>query len=221
MRLPPGKLRCDYLAWVAGRGSHGETEPAPGPSLAVIEGLAQAALELAASHHTVRVAFGPLGAGPDAPPTAERMAAIVRGADAFRKSRLAAGAANSIEEVLVCAPSAVDVAKAKRLVARMAKEAEPVASRTTTSSGTRAPRKTTAKRAPRASKAKAPALDPAEVSAARARADAYSPKHAYIPGEWMMHPKFGVGQVQRVLEVERMIFVLFEDGPERRLVHAR
>jgi O-acetyl-ADP-ribose deacetylase (regulator of RNase III) len=97
IRLHPGKLRCDYLIWVASRNAHGKTEPARAPALSEIEALAQAALELACKHGTLRVAFGPLGAGPDAADPAERLAAVVRGADAFRALRLKQGKAMPID----------------------------------------------------------------------------------------------------------------------------
>src|SRR5262249_46516338 len=121
LRVHPGKLRCDYLIWVASRGPHGETEPARAPALSEIEVLTRAALELACKHGTLRVAFGPLGAGRDAADAAERLAAVVRGADAFRAQRMQEGKSVPVEEVLVCAASAADVAKARRLTARLAK----------------------------------------------------------------------------------------------------
>jgi hypothetical protein len=43
----------------------------------------------------------------------------------------------------------------------------------------------------------------------------------YLTGEWFTHPSFGTGQVQTVLGPERMVTALFEDGEERRLIHAR
>lgn len=221
LRLHPGKLRCDYLIWVGSRGSHGETAPAAAPSLATIEDSARAALELASKHDTVRVAFGALGDGPGAESVGERLAAVVRGADAFRRARLEAGRASSVEEVLVCARSATEVAKAKRLVARMAKQVVPAADRTVATAPRRT-RRTVAGGGGSRSRAKAPTtLDPAEVSAARARADAYSISASYMEGQWLIHPKFGVGKVTEVLLAERMIYVLFEDGEKRRLVHAR
>ncbi|MGD8863771.1 MAG: hypothetical protein PVI30_27405 [Myxococcales bacterium] len=221
-RLHPGKLRCDYLIWVGGREPHGETESSPAPPLDEIERMATSALELAARHDTVRVAFGPLGDGQGAAPTADRLAAVVRGADAFRKARRSAGRASSVEEVLVCARSATEVAKAKRLVARVARQVAapnpeparaPTRTRRSASGGSGKSRAS--------SKSRTPQLDPAELTAARARADAYSPQAVYSEGDWFVHPKFGVGQVRRVLGPERMIYVLFEDGQERRLVHAR
>jgi hypothetical protein len=49
----------------------------------------------------------------------------------------------------------------------------------------------------------------------------YDRTHAYYSGEWFIHPSFGAGQVQAVFGPERMFTALFEDGEERRLIHAR
>jgi O-acetyl-ADP-ribose deacetylase (regulator of RNase III) len=222
LRLHPGKLRCDYLIWLAGRPPHGKTEPAPAPDLDAVERLAQAALMLASKHGTLRVAFGALGAGANAADVASRMAAVVRGADAFRAARLQQGAALPIEEVLVCASSAAEVAKARRLTAKLSRQAPlpppPAAPRETK----RAARSTS----PRASGAPKRARgrnrpDPSELAAARVRAAPYDRGRMYLTGEWFIHPSFGAGQVLTVLGPERMLTALFEDGEERRLIHAR
>jgi O-acetyl-ADP-ribose deacetylase (regulator of RNase III) len=226
IRLHPGKLRCDYLIWVASRAAHGDTEPAPAPALSEIEALTQAALELACKHGTLRVAFGPLGAGRDAADAAERLAAIVRGADAFRAQRMQQGKSVPVEEVLVCAASAADVAKARRLTARLAKapSAAPVVSASLNArSETHTPRTPNAVQSPSAPRrsSKARKLDPAEIATARVRAAPYDRGRAYFEGEWFIHPTFGAGQVQSVLGPERMVLALFEDGEERRLIHDR
>jgi O-acetyl-ADP-ribose deacetylase (regulator of RNase III) len=223
LRLHPGKLRCDYLIWVGSRPPHSETETAAAPSLESIEGLVRSALVLAAKHGTLRVAFGALGAGPGAADAAERMAAVVRGADAFRASCLQQGSALPIEEVLVCSTHVADVAKARRATARMAKEPAPSrplpsATRSDRPSAPRAPRGPT----PSASRrGRARRLDPAEVASARVRAAPYDRGRAYATGDWFIHPAFGAGQVQAVFGPERMISALFEDGEERRMIHAR
>ena len=129
VRLHPGKLRCDYVIWVAGRPPHGDHEPAPAPAATALPALVRGALELAAKHDTARVAFGPLGGGGGAGDASERMAAVVRAAQRYAEDCLARGAATPIEEVLVCAPSAADVAKAKRLTAQLARHAAPEALR--------------------------------------------------------------------------------------------
>jgi O-acetyl-ADP-ribose deacetylase (regulator of RNase III) len=222
LRIHPGKLRCDYLIWVASRPEHGETDASAAPAAEAIERLVQGALELASKHNTSRVAFGALGAGPSAGDIAERMASVVRGADAFRAARLQRGAALAIEEVLVCAKSAADVAKARRLTARLARQTMapvPVAPgqrETTRAPAARKPAGTGAAKKPRGRK-----LDPNELAAARVRAAPYDRSRLYMTGEWFSHPAFGMGQVQLVLGPERMVTALFEDGQERRFIHGR
>lgn len=255
LRLHPGKLRCDYLIWVASRPAHGKTEPAAAPDLAAIEQLAHAALALACKHGTLRVAFGSAGAGNKAVDGGERLAALVRGADAFRAQRLKQSKAVPVEETLVCAASAAEVAKARRLTARLAKHAStapvlgaaarspagsarspagsarsPAGSKRSPAGAVRSPSgsarsfagfgtmraHTTARRSSRSRK-----LDPAEIANAHVRAATYDRGRSYIEGEWFIHPSFGAGQVQAVQGPERMVMALFEDGEERRLIHAR
>jgi O-acetyl-ADP-ribose deacetylase (regulator of RNase III) len=229
IRLHPGKLRCDYLIWVASRPPHGHTEASDAPDLEAIERMAHAALALACKHGTLRVAFGAAGAGPKAADTAERLAALVRGADAFRAQRLQQGIAVPVEETLVCAPSPAEVAKARRLTARLAKQptAAPVmnsAARTASASSARAGA-SSARSSGGASSARRGTrvrrLDPSLLEIARVRAEPYDRARSYMEGDWFVHPSFGTGQVQQVLGPERMVTALFEDGEERRLIHAR
>jgi O-acetyl-ADP-ribose deacetylase (regulator of RNase III) len=228
LRVHAGKLHCDYMIWVASRPPHGDEEPAPAPSVSSLEVVAQNALELANKHHTTRVAFGVLGAGPGAGEPGDRLAALVRGAHAFRASLQASGRASSIEEVLVCSASAADIARAKRGTERMAKQdVAPVAvSRTETPARTRSASGSGSRAASGVgSGARAGAgsrgrkrLDPARIEQARASAAPYNRTHGYVAGEMFIHPKFGVGEVQTVLRAENMVMVLFEDGEERRLL---
>jgi hypothetical protein len=136
----------------------------------------------------------------------------------------------------VCSINAADVAKARRLTARLAREQaaaqspsaeEPKAakkaratgggSRTASGVGKRSASASSA--AGRRTRAKR--LDPAEVSSARVRATPYDRGHIYGVGAWFLHPTLGMAQVQDVLPAERMVMALFEDGQERRLIHAR
>ena len=64
-------------------------------------------------------------------------------------------------------------------------------------------------------------LDPAAVAGARVRAVPYDRGRTYAPGDWFIHPKLGAAQVKHVLGPERMVSALFEDGEERKLIHAR
>jgi O-acetyl-ADP-ribose deacetylase (regulator of RNase III) len=218
IRVHAGKLRCDFLIWVASRAPHEDTEAAPAPELDDIEGMTQSALKLAAKHGAVRVAFGALGAGPGEAAPAERLAAIVRGADAYRKACLAQGETPSVEEVDICSAKQAELATARRLTAKLAKQAalvpDPVPVRT-------APPAKAARTSTTPRKTKARKLDANEVASARVAAAPYDRTHAYYTGEWFVHPSFGTGQVQAVFGPERMVTALFEDGEERRLIHAR
>jgi hypothetical protein len=221
VRLQPGKLRCDYLIWVASRPPHGEAEPAPAPPAAALEQVALAALLLANNHDTSRVAFGVLGAGREQADPADRMAAAVRGAHAFRAKCLREGLSTPIEEILICSPSAADVAKARRLTARLAKTASAPPQRVFAE-----PLRRAQSSAPRSvssanRRSRGRRLDPAEVARARTRAEPYDRSRSYREGDWFVHPTFGAGQVQLVLGPERMVTALFEDGEERRLIHDR
>jgi hypothetical protein len=227
LRVHAGKLHCDYMIWVASRPPHGDEEPAPAPAASLLEGVAQNALEIAHKHHTTRVAFGVLGAGPGAAEAGDRLAALVRGAHAFRAGLQASGRASSIEEVLVCSPNAADIARARRSTERLAKqEAMPVAARPQTptrvrsaaGSGSRAAAGTGSSRASGGGSRGKKRLDPMRIEQARASAAPYNRQHGYVVGEMLIHPKFGVGEITSVLRAEHMVMVLFEDGEERRLL---
>jgi O-acetyl-ADP-ribose deacetylase (regulator of RNase III) len=224
LRLHPGKLRCDYLIWVGSRPPHGDAEPSPAPPLEALEQVARSALLLASKHDTSRVAFGVIGAGREQVDAGDRMAAAVRGAHAFREQVLQEALSTPIEEILVCSPSAAEVAKARRLTSRLTRTAavepprgaaEPARRAASSQSG---PGRsvTGAGRRSRGRK-----LDPAEVARARTRAEPYDRSRTYHEGDWFLHPTFGVGQVQLVLGPERMVTTLYEDGEERRLIHDR
>jgi hypothetical protein len=221
IRLHPGKLRCDYVIWVGARPPHGDAEPAAAPPPANLEQLAVAALSLASKHDTSRVAFGVLGAGREQGEPADRMAALVRGAHAFRARCLQECISTPIEEVVICSPSAADLAKARRLTARLTKTA-PVEPLRTASAPARRAESSAARSVSSANRrGRSRKLDPDEVARARARAEPYDRSRSYHEGDWFVHPTFGAGQVQLVLGPERMVTALFEDGEERRLIHAR
>lgn len=231
LRLHPGKLKADYLIWVGGRPAHGKTEPAPAPTLEVIEALVQSALTLAGKHDGARVGFGGFGSGAGGADAAERMAAVVRGASAFRDACLHEGRSVPIEEVVVCSINAADVAKARRLTARLAREQPiapiPSAAKETRASGAKATRaagsgkRAAAGAAAAGSRGRRKRLDPGDIANARVRAAPYDRGHVYGVGAWFLHPTLGMAQVQDVLPAERMVMALFEDGQERRLIHAR
>lgn len=215
VRLHPGKLHCNFLIWVAGRPAHGDERPSAAPDIAAIEGLAKAALEFASERGVVRVAFPGLGAGRGEAENHERVAAVVRAANRFKEACFNAGRPAGIEEVLVCEASGASIAKAKRLVARLARSAavEPTASKP------RERRTTTSMRKPRVPKAPpGPSAD--EIERARGFAEAYDRTHEYVPGEWLIHPNFGIGRVESA-DPERRIRIVFEGGAEKTLIHAR
>jgi O-acetyl-ADP-ribose deacetylase (regulator of RNase III) len=223
LRLHPGKLHCDFLIWVASRPPHGETEAAPAPSVETVQDIARRVVEFVAQQDVVRVAFPALGAGRGEAPVAERMAAIVRAVAAYKDACFAAERPMHIEEVIVCDASSANVAKAKRLVEKLARTgfaepppvpAAPRASERTASSGKRIAKPGDG------SRRKAARLRPEDVALARARSAPYDRSRNYIEGEFFIHPVFGVGQVQ-VVKPERMVVVLFENGEERTMIHAR
>jgi hypothetical protein len=229
MRVHAGKLHCDYMIWVASRPPHGDEEQAPAPPTQLLETVAQNALELANKHHTTRVAFGVLGAGPGAADGGDRLAALVRGANAFRASLKASGRASSIEEVLVCSTSAADIAKARRSTEKLAKQdvmpvakhqpETPTRTRSASGSGSRAASGVGSSRAGSGGGSRGKKkLDPVSIEQARASAAPYNRTHGYVVGEMLIHPKFGVGEIQTVMRAENMVMVLFEDGEERRLL---
>jgi hypothetical protein len=223
LRLHPGKLHCDFLIWAASRPEHGDTESAAAPSVEAVGEVARRVIEFVAQHDVVRVAFPALGKGRGEAPVADRMAAIVRAVAAYKEACFVAERPTHIEEVIVCDPSSANVAKAKRMVEKLARagyaEAPPPAAAAPAARKERAP---SAAR-PAASgtrKRGAPRLRPDDIAAARARSSMYDRSKVYMEGEFFIHPTFGVGQVQ-VVKPERMVVVLFENGEERTMIHSR
>ncbi len=223
LRLHPGKVHCDFLIWVASRPAHGETEAAPAPSLEVIQDIARRAIEFVAEHDVVRVAFGALGRGKNEAPAADRMAAIVRAVAAYKEACFAAERPTHIEEVIVCDPSSANVAKAKRMVERLARtgyvEPAPVAQKSSAAPKARSV-KSSSGTASGARKRGPARLSADDIASARVRSKAYDRARSYREGEWLIHPSFGVGQVQLV-KPDRMIAVLFETGEEKTMIHER
>lgn len=228
LRLHPGKLHCDFLIWVGGRPAHGETEAAAAPNPEQIAEMTRKVIEFVAQHDVVRVAFPALGKGRGEAPVSDRMVAIVKTVAAYKEACFQAGRPTHIEEVIVCDPSSANVAKAKRSVEKLAKAgyAEPAPAPAAATS-TRAPRSSSSGRSSSGRtgsegtrKRGAPRLNPDDVVRARTRAPAYDRSHHYGEGDFFVHPTFGVGQV-KIVKPERMVVVLFEDGQERTMIHAR
>jgi O-acetyl-ADP-ribose deacetylase (regulator of RNase III) len=229
LRLHPGKLHCDFMVWVGGRPSHGDTEASPAPSIEAIGEMTRKVMEFVAQHDVVRVAFPALGKGRGEAPVADRLAAIVKAVAAYKEACLQAGRPAHIEEVVVCDPSSANVAKAKRSVEKLARAgyaepppAPPSASSSSSASSQRArSSSSTASRTTTGRTRGAPKLNPELVAQARTRAPTYDRSHVYIEGNFFIHPTFGVGQVKMVKVPERMVVVLFEDGHERTMIHSR
>jgi O-acetyl-ADP-ribose deacetylase (regulator of RNase III) len=223
LRLHPGKLHCDFLIWVASRPPHGQTSAAAAPTIDVVEDVTRRVIEFVAQQDVVRVAFPALGAGRGEAPAADRMAAIVRAVAAYKEACFAAERPTHIEEVIVCDASSANVAKAKRMVERLARtgyvEAAPVATPTRSTSASSGSKRSPAKSG-EGTRRKGSKLRPEDIASARARSAPYDRSRNYIEGEFFIHPVFGVGQVQ-VVKPERMVVVLFENGEERTMIHSR
>jgi len=228
VRMHPGKLRCNYLLWIGTRGVEREGRQSAAPSLDVVEQAVVSALEFARERESGTVAFGPLGAGPDASPDAERLAAVVKAAHRFQDRCFEQHEGTGVETVLVCHPSSAVTAVARQMVGRLARSApvrspqivDPVEKKVTRrrSTGTRSssgPRSATSGRR-RASES----LDPIEVAKHRNTAPSYDRTQTYVAGDWFSHPHFGIGQVSRVTP-EGAIQVLFESGANKKMLHAR
>lgn len=226
LRLHPGKLHCDFLIWAASRAPHGDTEASAAPSAEEVGQVARRVIEFVAQHDVVRVAFPALGKGRGEAPIADRMAAIVKAVAAYKEACFVAERPTHIEEVIVCDPSSANVAKAKRMVEKLARagyaEAAPApAAPTRTRSERSSSAPSGAKRTTDTAKKRGgPRLRPDDIANARARSAMYDRSQVYGEGDFFIHPTFGVGKVM-VVKPERMIVVLFENGDERTMIHAR
>jgi hypothetical protein len=119
----------------------------------------------------------------------------------------------------VCDSSSANVAKAKRMVEKLARAgyAEPAPAPAAPAA---AKRSSSSRASGEGRKRATQRLPPDDVAAARARSPAYDRSRTYVEGDYFIHPTFGVGRVQ-IVKPERMVVVLFEDGGERTMIHAR
>lgn len=215
LRVHPGRLHCDMLAWVATRPSEPGSQRQPAPDAALLERAVLSVLEFVATRSVERIAFPALGQGPGELPAAERLAIVVRAAHAYQERCFASGKAPVVEEVLVCEPSPAAVSQARRLVRDLAGAAAPEPARPAE------PKREGRRRVAGASKPRLKkGLDPDEVSRRRITAEPYDRSRDYTIGDWFTHPKFGAGRVEQVTQ-EGHIEVLFEDGEKRKMVHRR
>lgn len=223
IRLHPGRLHCDFLLWFASRGPETKGFQAPAPKREAIEKMVWDALTYAGERHAIQIAFGNLGAGPEQIEDGERLAIVARAATTFHEDRVQRGLPSRIEEVLVCDARLSVVAAARKRLGALVKPPAPekpppgapapkAAPRAASSTGG----KSTAKSSPRGK----PRLEDGEVSRARATARPWDRTVKYGVGDWFIHAKFGVGRVDEVT-VDGFIVCLFEDGEQRKLIHAR
>ena len=223
LRLHRGKLHCDFLLWVATRPPEQKGVAAKAPSAEVIERAVIDALAFASSRHVARMAFGALGAGPDALDDVERIVVIGRAANAYHETAFSTGRAAGIEEVLICHPHSSKISAARRELGHAvklveeAKRAPEPPSRTTHRRSASA-RKPSTRRS--SAKAAVPVLSTAEVANARATAGPYDRAKTYEQGQYMVHSRFGVGRIESITR-EGFIIVLFGNGETRCLLHNR
>lgn len=224
VRVARGRLHCDFLAWVATRPPQTGTRAEPAPDAKGITKAVKAALQFASSRHVKRIGFGALGAGPGELPTADRLITIIRAAHEYEEECAASGQATGVEEVLVCETLGSVYQKVAAAVRELAKIDNLVAQAPTAraaaikreSSRSSSPGRT-------ASTRKGQKLAAPEVDAHRHSATPYSPRIRFSAGDWIAHARFGIGRVEDVSQGDstEQARVLFEDGVERRLVHAR
>lgn len=219
-RVHPGRLHCDFLAWAATRPPEPGTERSPAPAAERLREAVLSALEFVAARSVERVAFPALGAGPGEIDRAERLAIIVRAAHEYEERCFEHGRPPVVEEVLVCEPLPSVVRDVQQRVRRLAKATAPEPESRPKPPGPAAGSGTSRKRATRAKKPPEPSLSVAEISAARASAPKYSMRERYAVGDFILHPKFGVGRVEEALDVGAIV-VVFEGGDRKKLVHGR
>ena len=219
-RIHPGKLHCDFLVWIGTRAPEGGTERSPAPDLSLIERSVISALAFVAERTVQRVAFPVLGEGPGAIGTAERIEAIVRAVHRYEDRCFAENRAPIVEEVILCEPSAAVLADAKKRVAKLARPVSMPPPKPDGSPGavTKPPKKKSSK-PKRPSRSPKPWLDPADIERARSTAPPYDRLKHFQQGDWVSHPKFGCGRVLQETP-EGAIVVLFEDGEQRKMLHA-
>lgn len=227
IRVSRGRLHCQFLAWVATRPPELGMQREPAPKAEALREAVKNVLEFVSTRHVERVAFGALGGGPGELDRAERLAIIVRTAQAYQDACAAQGKNPGIEEVLVCERDTKVHQQAGRLVrdiarikepAAPAREAAPAPARKVAGSGGGA--RAAGSGSSGGKKRGGPRLDEAEVSRRRFTSEPYDMRKKYTQGDFLLHPRFGVGRVELVLP-EGAVMVLFEDSEVRKMVHGR
>jgi O-acetyl-ADP-ribose deacetylase (regulator of RNase III) len=224
VRVHPGRLHCDFLLWVGTREPEPGTERNAAPGAELLRECVLHALTFVAERNVKKLGFSAMGSGPGELEKAERLEVIVRAAHEYEKSCFSNGKPPVVEQVLVCEPLGSVVNDVQRRVSVLAKQLVPKEAGSGSGSST-GPVKTKAKAAKKKATRKPrkpvePALSPEEVEKARRAAAPFSIRNVYVLGDWLLHKKFGVGRVELV-GGDPWIMVLFEDGTERKMVHAR
>ena len=225
VRVHPGRLHCNFLAWVASRSPEPGTSRSDAPPAEVLRAGVLAALRFAAARGVEKVAFPALGGGPSELPRPERLALIVRAAHEYHQECRQAGRPPVVEEVFVCEPAGPIFHEARRRIGDLAK-AEAKQLRAPEQGEKKARRRRLAAKgsagAKKGSVAKSrqPKLTAEEALAARDTNLRYSMRTTFAEGDLFMHSKFGAGKVV-ALPAPGQILCVFEDGSERKLVHGR
>jgi O-acetyl-ADP-ribose deacetylase (regulator of RNase III) len=218
VRVHPGRLHCDFLLWVPTRPPEPGSTRAPAPDGDGIERAVQAALEFSAERSVERVAFPALGWGPGELDQRERLERVVRASHRYAESRTSRGLASVLEQVLVCEPQGALVRQVESRMRAMLRGTLDPAPRPAEAGegGAKRARRTAGGRRPAARRG----LDPEALAHGRAVAEPYDMRRTYVLGDWLAHGRFGLGRVEQVTP-EGAILVLFEDGEQRKMVHAR
>ncbi len=211
IRIARGRLHCDFLLWVATRPAEVDGEHAPAPNGEMIRVAVMRALEFVAQRSVERVAFMAMGAGPGELDRVERLSEMAKGAHAYQDACTREGKSPVVEEVILCEPDARTYAAAATRLKGSARSAAPISKKAETEIRRAASGKGSRKQK---------ALPEDEVVKRRTSSAPFSMKKTYGSGEWMLHPRFGVGRVEAVL-AEGAIMVLFEDGENRKMAHSR
>lgn len=215
IRIARGRLHCDFLLWVGTRAAEVDGTPAPAPDAETIRVAVIRALEFVAQRSVEKVAFTAMGAGPGELDRVERLVQMAKGAHAYHDACAREGKSPVVEEVFLCEPDPRVYAAAGARLKGSARLSAPVAPK----KEEREPRAKAGGSSAKGSR-KAKSLPEEEVARRRVGTPPFSIKKTYGNGEWMLHPRFGVGRVEAVL-AEGAIMVLFEDGENRKMAHAR
>ncbi len=213
IRIHPGRLHCNFLAWLGTREPDDDLIQSAAPSAAKIRDGVLQALSFAAERSVEKVGFSALGAGPGEIPRDERLAIVVRAAQEYHDQCAERGVAPGVEEVFVCEAAGPIFRRARERVGGLAKAQSRPAPKPKA-----APKRRSSTRKP-ASKPRT-ALGPTatEIAQAQSGAGPYNMRHTYAIGDLFVHPKFGVGKVVSLPAPSRMICA-FQDGSERKLLH--